>query len=158
MPFILPPPSPPPIPPPVAPPPFPSAAGISNILQQHQQVTCHSECALHALDPPSLQRTPAAAATSASFSFTTIYNGITYSNLPADIAARVAALPPLLRPLQQPRPPHPLTTSFTNLPAAYSTLPPPPSPLCSWLCFFGSSTDHHLGSNRPDPPLRVQGT
>ena len=107
-------PPPPPIPPPAAPTPsppplphFPSAAGIPYISQQHQQVIHHSEHALCALDPPSLWRTPVAAATtSALFSTTTTFNGTIYSNLPADIAARVAALPPLFRHMQQSRPHH----------------------------------------------------
>ena len=61
---------------------------------------------LCALDPPSLQRTPAAATTLALSFTTTTFNGTIYSNLPADIAARVAALSPLFRPVQQSRP-HP---------------------------------------------------
>ena len=78
---------------------FPCAEGIPYISQQHQQVICHSKHAKHALDPPSLWRTPTAATTLASSSTTTTFNHTIYSNLPADIAARVAALLPLFRPM-----------------------------------------------------------
>ncbi|KAH9983646.1 hypothetical protein BJV74DRAFT_886649 [Russula compacta] len=153
---VAPSPPPPPPPPPPAAAAAAAAAGIPSIFQQHQQVTCHSEYALHALDPPSLWRTPAAAAaTSASSSSSTItFNGTTYSNLPADITARVAALPPLLRSLQQPRP-HPFPTSFTNLAAAHTTLPPLPPPPAFGSASLALGSMSSSSAFPPAPPPQV---
>jgi|SRR5712672_692736 len=109
---------------------LPSATTSLTSSQCHQQASCHQKHNQHVIGSPEQYRTPAipsniSASTSVSHSIT--FNGQVYNHLPANLAAQLAALPPIAGPS---RPRHStIVTSHqilnpAQLAAAYSALPP----------------------------------